>query len=58
LKKRTILDKSDASRREKDLRKLIKSREVESGAVSNKLNELQRTIIAREEEIRRLTAKL
>jgi chromosome segregation ATPase len=58
LKKRTIVDKSDTVRREADLRTLLKSRDGENFEVNNKLNELQRTLIAREEEIRRLTAKL
>ena len=58
LKKRTIVDKSDTARRETDLRTLLKSRDGENFQINNKLTELQRTLIAREEEIRRLTAKL
>jgi hypothetical protein len=58
LKKRSIVDKSDTVRRETDLRTLLKSRDGESFEINNKLNELQRTLIAREEEIRRLTAKI
>ncbi|MFT7178557.1 MAG: DNA repair exonuclease SbcCD ATPase subunit [Oceanospirillaceae bacterium] len=58
LKKRTIVDKSDTDRRETDLRTLLKSKDGENFEIINKLNELQRTLIAREEEIRRLTAKL
>jgi acetyl-CoA carboxylase alpha subunit len=58
LKKRTIVDKSDTVRREADLRTLLKSKDSENFEINNKLNELQRTLIAREEEIRRLTAKL
>jgi chromosome segregation ATPase len=58
LQKRAMVEKSDASRREKELRKLIKSREVEGLEINNNLLGLQRTLIAREEEIRRLTAKL
>ena len=58
LKKRTIVDKSDTVRREADLRTLLKSKDGENFEINNKLNELQRTLIAREEEIRRLTAKL
>lgn len=58
LQKRSMVDKSDAARREKDLRKLMKSRELEGLEINNNLLGLQRTLIAREEEIRRLTAKL
>ena len=58
LQKRAMVEKSDASRREKELRKLIKAREVEGLEINNNLLGLQRTLIAREEEIRRLTAKL
>ncbi len=58
LKKRILVVKSDTLRREADLRTLLKSREVKNVELGNKTNELQRTLIAREEEIRRLTAKL
>jgi hypothetical protein len=58
LKKRTIVDKADTIRRESDLRSLLKSRDNENSDVNGQLNGLQRTLIARDEEIRRLTAKL
>jgi chromosome segregation ATPase len=58
LKKRTIVDKADTIRRESDLRSLLKSRDNENSDVNGQLNRLQRTLIARDEEIRRLTAKL
>ena len=57
-KKRSLLDKSDNSRRETELRNLMKDKDTDFNAASTKLNELQRVLIAREEEIRRLTAKL
>ena len=58
LKNRTMVDKSDTARREADLRTLLKSRDGENFQINNKVSDLQRTLIAREEEIRRLTAKL
>ncbi|MDC9719133.1 MAG: hypothetical protein PSN46_00215 [Gammaproteobacteria bacterium] len=58
LKKRTIVDKSDTARRETDLRTLLKAKDSDYFEINNKLNDLQRTLIAREEEIRRLSAKL
>ena len=53
-----MVDKSDTARREADLRTLLKSRDGENFQINNKVSDLQRTLIAREEEIRRLTAKL
>jgi hypothetical protein len=53
-----MVDKSDTNRRETDLRTLLKSRDSENFEINSKLNELQRALIAREEEIRRLTSKL
>lgn len=58
LKNRAMVDKSDTNRRETDLRTLLKSRDSENFEINSKLNELQRALIAREEEIRRLTSKL
>jgi len=58
LKKRIIVDKSDTARRETDLRMLLKARDTENFEATNNMGELQRTLIAREEEIRRLTSKL
>ena len=58
LKSRAMVDKSDTHRRETDLRTLLKSRDSENFEINSKLNELQRALIAREEEIRRLTSKL
>lgn len=57
-KKRALVDKTDFARRETDLRSLLKDKETELNASTVKLNEIQRVLIAREEEIRRLTAKL
>ena len=58
LKNRTMLDKSATTRREKDIRKQLKSKDGEAFLLNNTVLELKRTLIAREEEIRRLTAKL
>lgn len=58
LKNRMLVDKADTTRRETDLRTLLKTRDAENFEMNSKVNELQRALIAREEEIRRLSAKL
>ena len=58
LKNRTMLDKSATTRREKDIRKQLKSKDGEAFLLNNTVLELKRTLIAREEEIRRITAKM
>ena len=58
LKQRAHLEKSDYKRRETDLHKLLKEREAELNVNTAKVNELQRLLIAREEEVRRLTTRL
>lgn len=57
-KKRSLLEKADATRRESDIRGILKDKETELNVSTAKVSELQRVLIAREEEIRRLTAKL
>jgi len=57
-KKRGLLDKADSTRRETELRNLMKDKDTELNLSLAKVSELQRVMIAREEEIRRLTAKL
>ncbi len=58
VKKRGLLDKADNNRRETELRNLMAEKETELNVAVGKVSELQRVLIAREEEIRRLTAKL
>ncbi|MDP6191003.1 MAG: hypothetical protein QF872_09380, partial [Gammaproteobacteria bacterium] len=57
-KQRALIDKADFTRRETELRGLLKDKEAGLNLTTGKVNELQRVLIARDEEIRRLTAKL
>jgi chromosome segregation ATPase len=58
LRKRAMLYKADIGRRETDMRLMLKTRDEDASKMNTRISELQRKLIAREEEVRRLTAKL
>ena len=58
LKQRTMMAKSEASRREQELNAILRERDAELNILTEKCKELQLSLIAREEEVKRLRSNI